>query len=100
MSFQDHYDASLRLALLRCLLEAPGESANSSVLHLVVREDVNFDVERSKIHNELDWLKSQSLVEVEDLSKTVRVANLTERGGRVARGIIRVEGVATPLKKG
>lgn len=100
MSFQEHYDASLRLALLRCLLEAPAESANASVLHLAVREDLCFDVERSKIHNELDWLKSQSLVEIEDLSKTVRVAQLTERGARVARGVIHVEGVATPLKKG
>lgn len=100
MSFQDHYEASLRLALLRALLEAPGESANASVLHRVVQEDFRFNVERSKIHNELGWLQEQSFVTVEELSATVRVGTLTERGARVARGIIKVEGVDTPLKKG
>ena len=100
MSFQEHYDASLRLALLRGLLEAPAESANASVLHLVVQEDLRFHVERSKIHNELDWLKAQSLVSVEDLSSSVRVAQLTERGRAVAQGYVRAEGVAVPLKRG
>jgi hypothetical protein len=100
MSYQDHYNSSLRLGLLRLIREAPGESANASVLHLLVQEELGFVVLRDKVVNELRWLKDLSLIDLEDLGRNVQVATLTERGRFVAQGRIEVSGVAVPNKKG
>lgn len=92
--FNEHYNQSLRLALLRLLSEAPKFSANSAVLQSAATS-MAFHVSRDKINGQLDWLAEQDLLKIEDLGN-VKIASLTQRGHDVSQGLAIVTGVDRP----
>jgi hypothetical protein len=98
MDFGEHYNRSLRLALLRLLKEAPGYKANSSLLHTTAGQ-LGFHVSRDKVLGQLDWLAEQSLINAEELG-SMRVCEITQRGLDVANGQSSVTGVDRPSPKG
>lgn len=98
LGFDEHYNRSLRLALLRLLAEAPGYRANSSLLHTTVGQ-LGFHVSRDKVLTQLDWLCEQSLIGIEELG-SLKVIDLKARGLDVAKGHATVTGVDRPAPKG
>ncbi|WP_439471325.1 VpaChn25_0724 family phage protein [Brevundimonas sp.] len=94
MSFVDHFMKHLRLTILRALNDAPGCSANASILKTVA-ESLGLPATRDQMHTAIDWLAEQGLVTKESVLNLI-VAKLTERGRDVAEGRARVEGVARP----
>lgn len=94
MNFRDHTDQHVRLTILRFLAEAPGYVANASILKSVCAA-FGFVVTRDQIHTQIGWLDEQGLVTRSDQGELI-LATLTERGGDVAAGRARVEGVARP----
>ena len=90
---------SLRLAMLRVLAEPDlGYRANSSVLH-TASGSLGFHVSRDKVETELDWLREQGLIEIEELGR-VRIAKIKQRGIDVAKGHATVSGVDRPSPGG
>ena len=94
MSFADDLAQDRRLCLLRVLAQAPGYSANGSILHAAIRR-FGHQVSRDQVRTDLAWLKEQGLVELEDLD-SLAVATLTQRGLDAAAGRATVPGVKKP----
>jgi hypothetical protein len=99
MSVTESVNASLRLCLLRLLSEPElNYQANVPVLQTSAKV-LGFDVSRTRIDAQVDWLNDAGLVTVEDLSGRVRVVTITERGIDVASGRAVVAGVDRPTPK-
>ncbi|MES2755596.1 MAG: ArsR family transcriptional regulator [Pseudomonadota bacterium] len=94
-SFFDFTMGHARLAILRALVEAPTHSANDSVLAMLM-ETLGFPVTRDQLRTQLGWLEEQGLIEVARPTGSLVVARLRERGGDVAVGRSRVDGVQRP----
>ncbi len=96
MSYRDHFERHLRLALLRVLTEATGYAANSLVLALAVKE-LGFAAPADQIRAQLLWLDEQRLVALVRSVNGPWVATLTERGSDVAKGLTENPGVERPV---
>lgn len=94
MNFQEHTDQHVRLTILRFLLDVPGYTANASTLKTVCGAFA-LVVTRDQIHTHIGWLADQRLVTRSEQGDMI-IATLTERGGDVAEGRTRVDGVARP----
>ena len=96
MSFKDYMNKSMRLTILRVLLDTPGFQANSSVLFEMLNQ-LGAPVTRGDVIAQLRWLAGESLITVEDIGSVV-LATLLERGQDVADGLEFVDGVARKSK--
>lgn len=99
MSYAEMVTADRRLALLRILKEAPGYSANDSVLHTAL-ESIGHKASRDTVRADMTWLDEQELVRLESMpvpgGREILVAAMRERGLDVATGRARHPGVKTP----
>lgn len=98
MTYSDHFAKHLRLVLLRTLDEAPGYSANASILAEVTRS-LGLPSTRDQVETALAWLAEQQLLTREELPFGVTVVTATQRGLDVARGLAIVPGVQRPNPK-
>jgi Fe2+ or Zn2+ uptake regulation protein len=94
MDYETVITEQLRCNLLRLLAEAPGYTANDSVLGDLA-EEFGFRPSRDAIRTQLAWLAEQGLVTVNTV-KSCHVATLTGRGEDVAQGRATVPGVKRP----
>lgn len=97
-SYADFEAGHRKLAILRLLAEDAGYSANDSVIRAAI-QPLGFTVSRDRVRTDLAWLAEQGLVTIEDIAH-LKVAKLTERGGDVASGAARVDGVERPSPRG
>lgn len=97
MSFDTHLREHRRLIILRSLGEANGR-LNSSVLQDACNH-FGITSTRDDVRTDCAWLKEQGLVRLDDLTPTVQLVELTERGADVAEGRARVPGVRRPSPK-
>lgn len=95
MSYAAFLSEDRRLAILRLLHDQEGYALNESVIHDAL-ERLGHHVPRSIARDDLVWLEERALLRVEVVGDRVWVATLTERGGDVATGRSRVEGVKRP----
>ena len=94
-SYRDKWLQDLRLCLLKVLAQAPGHSANTSVLQRIV-EEFGFRVTRGQVNTELSELESLAAVRVDKLQDDLHVAELTQRGlDHVERRVV-LDGVKRP----
>ena len=96
MSYKAHWQAHLRLTLLRLLAEQPGYKSNSSILTQAADSTAGFTATRDQVKTELAWLAEQTLITTTEVIDGLVVATLTERGGDVASGRAVVPGVQRP----
>ena len=96
MSYKAHWQAHLRLTLLRLLAEQPGYKSNSSVLTQAADATAGFTATRDQVKTELAWLGEQGLITTSEVIEGLVVATLSERGGDVASGRAIVPGVQRP----
>lgn len=94
MDYAEHERQHRRLTVLRILGEAPGYSANESLLHQMV-EQFGFRASRDQVRGDLTWLAEQGLVTTEETAGLL-IATITQRGGDVAAGRSSVPGVKRP----
>ena len=95
MSYEDLLIEDARLVLLRVMSEMPNRRANSSVLCSILDEKFCHALEVADVKRELRWLEERELVEIETAG-SVLLATLRDRGERVVKGRITVEGVKRP----
>ncbi len=95
MSYGDLLIQDARLVLLRVMSEMPSHRANSSVLCTILDEKFGHALELADVKRELRWLEENELVEIETAG-SVLLATLRERGKKVVKGRITVEGVKRP----
>lgn len=95
MSYSDLLIQDARLVLLRVMNEMPSKRANSSVLCTILDEKYGHELDLPAVKRELRWLEENELVEIETAG-SVLLATLRERGEKVVKGRITVEGVKRP----
>lgn len=95
-AFTNFINESLRLCILRVLLEIGGNSANESVLEKITTSRFGFDADRDRLRNQLAWLESNGFVELTGDCDVCMVAKLTRDGAQVAKGKLKVSGVDSP----
>jgi len=96
MNFGDVLAEDRRLVILRLLDQAPGYSANDSILCSAL-DGFGHRCSRDQVRTDLAWLAEQQLLTVEQVGAgKVHVATLTGRGGDVANGRANVPGVKRP----
>ena len=94
MSFAQALSEDRRLVLLRFLAEAPGYSANESLLTDCLR-GVGHNVSRDQVRTDLAWLAEQGLLTLEEIAD-IRMARINQRGVDTAHGRAIAPGVKRP----
>ena len=94
MSFQEHITRDRRLVILRLLRQAPGYSANDSLIDHGLGH-LGHHVSRDVVRGDLSWLEEPGLVATSPAGPVV-VAKLTIRGEDVATGEATHPGVKRP----
>lgn len=95
MDYTDHFNEHVRITVLRLLESQPDYRLNNSLL-CDGCASMGLAVTRDGMRTQLSWLKEQGLVTVVDMTPSLAVARLTERGLDVATGRARVPGVKPP----
>jgi hypothetical protein len=88
--------ADRRLAILRLLVEAGGESGESVLekgLHMLGHRA---GVDRDQVRRDLRDLADRDCLVTELFAEKVMVAKITRRGVSAAEGVIEIAGVAKP----
>jgi Fe2+ or Zn2+ uptake regulation protein len=94
MNYKDVLTEDRRLVILRTLAQAPGYSANDSILHAVL-EGFGHSVSRDTVCIDLAWLAEQNLIQTSEVASVV-IAKVLRRGTEAATGVITVPGVKKP----
>lgn len=97
--FTRFHHEHIRLAVLRVLDQAPGYSANDSVLHQAMNA-LGLVCSRDQMRGELAWLAQQLMVSTVEAGIGLTIATLTERGADVAAGRSVFPGIQRPSPKG
>lgn len=95
MAFVDHVREQRRLVILRCLAETASGKLNTSVL----TDGCNYygtPATRDDVRTDSAWLAEQGLARVEELTESVQLVVITQRGMDIAGGLATVPGVRKP----
>jgi hypothetical protein len=95
VNFFDYTMEHVRISVLRTLAEAPGYSANDSVLASAMNA-LGLAVTRDQLRTQIGWLEEQGLLRTEQPLPALTVATITERGCDVAAGHAFVRGIQRP----
>lgn len=99
MTFAHFLTEDRRLVILRLLKDAPGYTANESVLETAL-EGMGHIVSRDTVRADLSWLAEQGLIALETVGARIFVATLEKRGEDVALGHATHPGVKRPSPRG
>lgn len=94
MDYASHFNAHLRITVLRLLASQAGYQLNSSLL-VDGCESMGLTISRDTMRTQLAWLAEQGLITTTEVGHLV-IARLTERGHECAQGRVVVPGVKTP----
>jgi hypothetical protein len=96
MKSYDEYKAQdRRLAILKILHGVHERRSNQYILRTALRAK-GHDELVSTVSNDLQFLRKQGLVLLEELEPDLLLVVLTDFGDQVARGVARAAGVAVP----
>jgi len=96
--YEDHFNADVRLIILRALSEETDGRLNSTMLIRVLE---SFAVNRTReyVHTQLRWLEKQAQAVMIKQVGTILVAELTQQGeDHLSRRTI-IEGVGIPSRR-
>lgn len=93
-SFSERHTEHVRLTALRFLNEDPDYRLNAVLLGDAL-DSCGLGVSRDVLRTQLEWLAEQGLVTLDDRDGWL-IVTLTERGVDVARGQVRMSGIARP----
>jgi len=96
--YQKYMAEHSRLAILRCLKDAPAHQSNDSILQPVLNSH-GLSNSRSQIKAHIRWLSEHDCVSFEEVGSVLAVT-LTETGLDVANGHIKRDGIQSPSPGG
>lgn len=100
MSYRDLVDADRRLVILELLMQDNG-MGNERVLEAGLDQlGHRVGLDRASVRGHLKFLETAGCVTIDLFRDTIMVATITERGVKVAKGNITVDGVAKPTLGG
>ena len=100
MSYRELVDADRRLVILTLLLEDGGHG-NEKVLEKGLEMlGHRVGIDRATVRGYMKHLETAGCVTIDLFRDTIMVASITERGVKVAKGQITVDGVAQPTPGG
>lgn len=100
MSYKDLVNADRRLVILDLLLQ-DGGMGNERVLETGLESlGHRVGLDRASVRGHLKFLETAGCVTIDLFRDTIMVATITERGVKVAKGNITVDGVAQPTPGG
>lgn len=96
--YEEHFNADVRLIILRALSEEGDGRLNSTMITKVLE---SFAVNRSReyVHTQLRWLEKQAQAVILKEVGTVLVAELTQQGEDHLSRKITIEGVNPPSRR-
>ena len=97
MTLEDRLTEDRRLVMLRVLDEAPGCSANESILQDIL-VDFGHRVSRDYVKTQMHWLREQGLIRLESV-RDYLIATIAARGSEAVKGYVVVPGVKRPTPK-
>lgn len=92
--FADHLAADRRLVILKLLEQAPDYRGNAYLLQTALN-DFGHAVGMDRLHTDIAWLDEQGLLVASSVGG-ITIAQLTQRGGDIAKGRGTVPGVKRP----
>lgn len=96
MSYSENLKANRRLAILKLMIEDGGES-NESVLEMGLRSLGHVpELDRRYVREQIRFLEEADCLVVTLFKDKVMVVKITDRGCAVARGGIKIDGIAQP----
>lgn len=97
MSYKDLVDADRRLVILDLLMQDNG-MGNERVLETGLEMlGHRVGVDRAAVRDHLKFLETAGLVTIDMFRDIIMVATITERGAKVQKGNITVDGVSRPV---
>ncbi|WP_224825608.1 hypothetical protein [Cognatishimia sp. MH4019] len=96
--YEDHFNAEVRLIILRALSEEADGRLNSSML-MKVLEAFAINRTREFVHTQLRWLEKQAQAVVLTEAGSVLVAELTEQGENHLKRKAVIEGINQPSRR-
>lgn len=100
MSYRDLVDADRRLVILDLLMQDGGHGNEKVLEKGLEMMGHRVGIDRSKVRAYLKELETAGCVTIDLFRDTIMVASITERGVKVAKGNITVDGVAQPTPGG
>lgn len=94
-AFGDVLVTAARLKLLQLLAEAKGYQANNYMLKVGL-QSIGINLSDDQVRTELAWLEDQRTLKLVDMGPMI-VAELTERGHDVSKGLSLIRGIDRPV---
>jgi hypothetical protein len=96
VSYSESLKANRRLCMLKLLVE-DGGMANESILEMALRALGHIpELDRRYVREQMRFLEEVDCVVIDLFKDKVMVATITDRGVAVARGSIKIDGIAQP----
>lgn len=100
MSYKEQVTADRRLSILELLMQ-DGGMGNERVLETGLTSlGHRVGVDRAYVREQMKFLETAGCVTIDLFRDTVMVATITERGAKVSKGFITVDGVTQPTPGG
>lgn len=100
MSYKEQVTADRRLAILELLMQDHG-AGNERVIEVGLTSlGHRVGVDRAYVREQIKFLETAGCVTVDLFRDTIMVATITERGAKVSKGFITVDGVTQPTPGG
>ena len=94
--YSDHFDAEVRLIILKALNDEPGKALTDSFLISPVFVEFAIRRDRDYLRTQLGWMETQAGVVRLTKAGTAIIVHLTERGANHLNRIINVSGIKAP----
>lgn len=96
--YEEHFNADVRLIILRALAEEEDGRLSSSMLEKVLQ---SFAVNRSRdyLHTQLRWLEKQAQAVIVTEAGSVLIAELTQQGEDHLQRRTKIEGINQPSRR-
>lgn len=96
MSYREQVTADRRLLILELLMQDHGMGNEKVIEAGLTSLGHRVGVDRAYVREQLKFLETAGCVTIDLFRDTIMVATITERGAKVSKGFITVDGVTQP----
>tara|TARA_R110000796_G_scaffold45616_14_gene110316 strand:- start:8812 stop:9138 length:327 start_codon:yes stop_codon:yes gene_type:complete len=94
--YSDHFDAEVRLIILKALQDEPGKALTDSFIISPVFAEFSIRRDRDYLRTQLKWMETQAGAVRLTQAGTAIIVHLTERGANHLSRISEISGIKAP----